>query len=407
MSLVAGSYERFIWGFKLKSQKHSESFSLTPLFSFPSHLSPIKCAAVAGSAAVTGGSDDTIKIYDLSTYSEIGSLHHTSSITSLSFFTPTSSPISLPRNLIAAAEDGAVIIYDADPFVHLKTVKNVHKKGVNDISIHPSGRLALSVGRDECLAMVNLVRGRRSFCCRLGKEASIVRFSDGGDKFFMVVDDKISVHESEDAKIFCELDSKKRVLCAASGSNGILFTGGEDRSIIAWDTNSGKVAYSIEDAHSARVKGIVVLSESDGGAYKNSPCIVASASSDGVIRVWDVRMTYKSSPLSESETKSRLTCLAGSSLRFWGTMDAVDVLDYGLARVANVIIDHPMPLQWSVSPPQDYRKVSSSSMEETAEDHANNLVYLLLTSEKCTVSEAALKLMELRFEEFKGPKIRR
>ncbi|XP_059312553.1 uncharacterized protein LOC132063841 [Lycium ferocissimum] len=313
MSLIAGSYERFIWGFKLKSPKTDQNYSLTPLFSFPSHLSPIKCTAVAGSAAVSGGADDTIKIYDLSTCSEIGSLHHTSTITSLSFFTPHS--YSFPRNLIAGSEDGSVSIYDADPFVHLKTVK-IHRKGVNSICVHPSGRLALSVGRDECMAMVNLVRGRRSFYCRLGKEASLISFSDGGEKFFTVMDEKITVHESEDAKIVLEIGNDKKVLCATPGMKGVLFTGGEDKSVKAWDVSSGKVAYSIEDAHSTRVKGIVVLHKDNDGDGDHEH-IVASASSDGVIRVWDVRMTSKDKaiPLAEANTKSRLTCLAGSSIK--------------------------------------------------------------------------------------------
>ncbi|KAG6422311.1 hypothetical protein SASPL_118879 [Salvia splendens] len=56
MSLVAGSYERFIWGYKL-----NRSLTLTPLFSFPSHLSTIKTVAVA----VSGCKDDCVKIYDL------------------------------------------------------------------------------------------------------------------------------------------------------------------------------------------------------------------------------------------------------------------------------------------------------------------------------------------------------
>lgn len=222
MSLIAGSYERFIWGFKLKSLKNPDSFTLSPLFSFPSHLSAIKCAAVSGSVAVTGGSDDTIKIYDLLTSSEIGSLYYSSTITSLCFFTPPS--ISFPHNLIAAADDGSVIIYDANPFTHLKTVKGVHKKGVNDLSVHPSGQLALTVGRDECFAMVNLVRGRRSFCCKLGKEASIVRFNESGDRFFMATDDKITVHVSEDAKLMFELDNKKKILCAAPGTVRLSFS---------------------------------------------------------------------------------------------------------------------------------------------------------------------------------------
>ena len=99
--------------------------------------------------------------------------------------------------------------------------------------------------------------------------------------------------------------------------NGIFFSGGEDRNITAWDTSSGKVAYCIEDAHATRVKGIVVLSKSSGDVGAEDPYIVASASSDGVIRVWDVRMidTGKPNPVSEVKTQSRLTCLAGSSFK--------------------------------------------------------------------------------------------
>ncbi|KAI3719690.1 hypothetical protein L6452_20592 [Arctium lappa] len=316
MSLVAGSYERFIWGFKLKTLKHStETLTLSPIFSFPSHLSPIKCVAVAGTVAASGGSDDTIKIYDLSTSSEVGSLNNpTATVTSLSFFTPPSLS-SFPRSMFSSYDDGNISLYDADPFVHLKTLK-MHKKGVNDMSVHPSGKLALTVGRDSCLAVVNLVRGRRSFHHRMEKEASVVKFDCSGDKFFMGTDDKISVHEAEDAKLIVELESKKKVLCIAPGMNGLLYTGGEDKNLTAWDTVSGKVAYCIEDAHSARLKGIVVLSKIDGTS-DDEPFLVASASSDGIIRVWDVRMANKekTNPLAEANTKSRLTCLAGSSVK--------------------------------------------------------------------------------------------
>lgn len=99
--------------------------------------------------------------------------------------------------------------------------------------------------------------------------------------------------------------------------NGLLYTGGEDQNITAWDINSGKVAYSMEAAHNARLKGIVVLTDSDGSSGGDDPYLVASASSDGVIRVWDVRMAAmeKPNPLSECKTQSRLTCLAGSSMK--------------------------------------------------------------------------------------------
>lgn len=198
----------------------------------------------------------------------------------------------------------------------LKTIL-VHKKGVNDVAVHCSGKLGLSVGRDLGLCMVNLVRGKRSFWCKMEKEASIVEYCDNGGKFFMGFNDKISVHDSEDAKLVGEFETVKRVLCAVPGQNGLIFTGGEDRGITAWDTVSGKVACSIEDAHKSRVKGIVVLSKDSNSDAAENPYLLASASSDGVIRVWDVRMTNKekSTPLSEANTKSRLTCLAGSSIK--------------------------------------------------------------------------------------------
>ncbi|XVE88421.1 hypothetical protein DITRI_Ditri19aG0068500 [Diplodiscus trichospermus] len=317
MSLIAGSYERFIWGFKLKPVTYdpsSQSLTLTQLFSYPSHIAPITTVAAAGPAAASGSSDDTIHIYDLSSAASLGPLHHfSSSVTSLSFYTPPN--LSFPRNLLSAAADGSISIFDTEPFVLLKSFRS-HKKGINDLAVHPSGKLALSVSRDGCLAMSNLMRGKRSFCCRLGKEATIVKFEGSGEKFFMVTEEKVGVHLAEDARLLLELENEKRVLCAAPGESGILFTGGESRSITAWDTNSGKVAYCIEDAHSSRVKGIVVLTKDDGGG-DDDPYLVASASSDGFIRVWDVRMAIKGkpNPLAEANTKSRLTCLAGSSLK--------------------------------------------------------------------------------------------
>ncbi|KAB1207480.1 p21-activated protein kinase-interacting protein 1-like [Morella rubra] len=316
MSLIAGSYEKYIWGFKLKPHQ-APSLTLTPLFSYPSHQLPITAVAACGNVAASGGADDTIHLYDLPSASYLGSLHdHSASITSLSFFSPPN--LSVPRNLISAASDGSVSIFDADPFVLLKSFRP-HKKAVNDLAVHPSGKLALTVGRDECLAMLNLVRGRRSFYCRQGREASLVKFDLSGERFFMVTEDKVGVHEAEDARLLFELENpkQKRVLCAAPGENGLLYTGGEDRNITAWDTNSGKVAYSIEDAHSTRLKGIVVLTRNSSMVSGDDPYLVASASSDGVIRVWDVRMAIKEkpNPLAEANTKSRLTCLSGSSLK--------------------------------------------------------------------------------------------
>lgn len=94
---------------------------------------PIKAVKVSGSAVVSGGYDDTIEIHDLFSSAKIGSLHQSTTITSLSFFTSSSLPF-FPSNLLASDADDCLSIYHVDPFVHLKTLK-VRKKGVNYIPL--------------------------------------------------------------------------------------------------------------------------------------------------------------------------------------------------------------------------------------------------------------------------------
>lgn len=46
-----------------------------------------------------------------------------------------------------------------------------------------------------------------------------MKFDLSGERFFMVTEDKVGVHEAEDARLLFELENpkQKRVLCAAPG----------------------------------------------------------------------------------------------------------------------------------------------------------------------------------------------
>ncbi|KAI6704642.1 hypothetical protein NL676_007604 [Syzygium grande] len=89
MSLIACLYEKFNWGFKLKPLKHSphgHTLTLTKLFCYPSHLSPI--SSVTAACPVAGNA--TVHLYDLMVASSLGSLcHHSSMVTTLCFYTPS------------------------------------------------------------------------------------------------------------------------------------------------------------------------------------------------------------------------------------------------------------------------------------------------------------------------------
>ena len=82
------------------------------------------------------------------------------SITHLSF--PTRS------HLISASEDGTICIFRARDWSLLRSMKG-HKGRVNSVAVHPSNKIALSVGKDRTLRMWDLMRGKGSASTKLGK----------------------------------------------------------------------------------------------------------------------------------------------------------------------------------------------------------------------------------------------
>lgn len=59
------------------------------LFNYPAHLGPVKSLAASGNVAVTGGSDDVIKIFDLKGKADMGTLmKHEGAVTCLKVCLP-------------------------------------------------------------------------------------------------------------------------------------------------------------------------------------------------------------------------------------------------------------------------------------------------------------------------------
>ena len=66
-----------------------------------------------------------------------------------------------------------------------------HKAAVNSLSIHPTGRLALSVSHDGSLRMWDLTKGRCQYTARLDTEGDDINFVPGGSHFMLTCGNKV------------------------------------------------------------------------------------------------------------------------------------------------------------------------------------------------------------------------
>ncbi|KIY46870.1 WD40 repeat-like protein, partial [Fistulina hepatica ATCC 64428] len=184
--VIAGSYEKLLYGFEgtisvsessegTSKSEPSLSFNLKPIFMFSAHASHITAVAASpqgGKWLATGSADENIKIWDLRRRFEVGGLqHHNGSITHLGF--PSRS------HLLSASEDGTLCLFRTRDWVVLRVLKG-HKARVNSVAVHPTSKVALSVGKDRTVRMWDLMRGRGVASMKLGKEGELIRWSIDG-----------------------------------------------------------------------------------------------------------------------------------------------------------------------------------------------------------------------------------
>ncbi|KAJ7138804.1 WD40-repeat-containing domain protein [Mycena filopes] len=297
--VVAGSYEKLLYGLEgtlsFDADTSALSFHLKPLFIFPAHVSCIKAVAASphgGKWLATGSADEIVKVWDLRRRKEIGGLmHHEGSITHLCF--PSRS------HLLSASEDGTLCLFRARDWAVLRALRG-HKGRVNCVAVHPSGKVALSVGKDRTLRMWDLMRGKGCASTKLGKEAELVRWSSDGSLFVVQVASTIDVYTT-DMNLLHTINHPSRLqdvkFCKrVNGPGEVLLAGAEDKKLsiyeLSTDPETPPRIVAEMTGHENRVKAIetlrIALPPAAHAAHGPSTTVVCTASSDGKIHIYDL-----------------------------------------------------------------------------------------------------------------------
>lgn len=286
LRIITGSYEHNLLCVALTRSHGANIF--TRIFHFAPHTQSIRCLASSSRYLVSGSNDENIRLYDLQKRKELGTLmHHAGTILCLEFFKN--------KWLISGGGDGKVCLWRSKDWEIMAELKG-HKGPVNDVSVHHTGKIALSVGEDKQVILWNLMTARKASAQKLPYIGRKIQWLPGSNKYVIGSDSKIALYNTSSKPVFektlpnqlqdLQVHSDYLVTCHTNGAISFY-------KIDTLDAESDP-EFTLQ-GHAVRVKSISFLDN-----------YMASVSSDGKIVVWDIEARDQIAVYSTGE---RLNCV--------------------------------------------------------------------------------------------------
>eukprot|EP00038_Savillea_parva_P008332 m.176264 g.176264 ORF g.176264 m.176264 type:complete len:408 (+) comp14135_c0_seq1:169-1392(+) len=301
--VTVGSYGHILYGYDVEIGG-SEAPKLVPRYSYEAHVGSVTSVAIAGEILVSGGADEVVKVYDLKKRVERGNLmEHEATITALAFYGTS--------HLLSASEDGAIHVWDTSRWETLKVLHG-HKGAVDSLSIHPSGKLALSVGRDYTLHVWNLIKGRKAYVSKIQGVSRQVMWVGTGASYAVVVNSEVLIYATDTGDLVRTLVLPAPIHSIAFYDSGNRMVAGVNSdTLYIVNTASGDVIHAESDAHEARVRNVAAFDRQGSG----KEAVIFTSSSDGNVKVWEVTEDEDGTSIdcdcvAKVHNGGRLTCMA-------------------------------------------------------------------------------------------------
>jgi WD40 repeat protein len=191
------------------------------------------------------------------------------------------------RYLLSGASDGEICVWNVSDWSCAKTMRG-HGKAVTDLSIHPSGKVALSVGDDKTVRLWDLMSGQLAATIRRKKPAALIQWSPSGKAYAVVSDPPGPTFiEHTQVAIFSAAGDMTHAFTHGTKVLSLVFitekrfiTGCEDGSFQIWDmdVSDEKTPLCVVRWHDNRVNQLTLVDD----------ITMATASTDGTIAVWDI-----------------------------------------------------------------------------------------------------------------------
>mmetsp|Transcript_13361 Transcript_13361/g.26162 ORF Transcript_13361/g.26162 Transcript_13361/m.26162 type:complete len:363 (+) Transcript_13361:25-1113(+) len=297
--VVVGSYEQTVSGFSLQDAKEGETpkegkeVAMKAIFKTDAHMGAVACisCSASGRLVATGSSDETIRLFDVVQLRDYSALYgHEGAVSCVEFYKDS--------HMLSGAGDGRIIVWETSKWSKLATLA-AHKGGVSSISIHPSGRVALSVGKDGYLKLWNLMTCTMAHRIKVREAASIIEWSPDGSRYAVVFGTLCRSYDMN-GDLLAELKLSSKILSMRFLSSTTLAFGCDNGVVTIANAITGSKIMKLE-GHKKRVRGLDVIPDGSEGTGR-----IITGSSDGDIHIWDLE---SGELLGQSSGHGRITCL--------------------------------------------------------------------------------------------------
>jgi WD40 repeat protein len=228
-----------------------------------------------GKTLASGGDDNTVKLWEVSTGTELRTLKHSSPVRSLAF-SPDGS------TLASGSADNTVKLWDASTGTELRTLKR-HSEPVNSIAFSPDGKTLASGSADNTVKLWDVSTGAELRTIKghsnLVNSVRSVAFSpDGKTLASGSADNAVKLWDVSTGTELRSLQVNFVNSVAFSPDGKTLASGGNDTAVKLWDVSTGTELRSLK-GHSAFVFSV---------AFSPDGKTLASGSDDNTIKLWDV-----------------------------------------------------------------------------------------------------------------------
>ena len=331
LTVIAGSYEGQLCGFSVtsvtgssgasNSRSEGGSCAHTPMFAFSAHDGCIRSLRCSGAHLVAGSTDNTISVYNFKKKTECGKLLQQEgggAINCLHFYAQS--------HMLSAGDQGEICIWRVNDWECLVRLQ-AHKAAVNDLSIHPSGRLALSAGNDSKLMLWNLMTGKCIYTATLPSGARLVRWTPRGDGYIVGGRKQLLLYGLDDASatprsLVHDIQgggaeagaaaAAPTIIAAVFATDDLCVCGGEDGTLGVYSLAADGCVARVT-AHNSRVKAVECAPAGGQKVEGDGAPLFVTASSNGEIKIWrlgGIGGTVTPEALHSIKTRLRITAMA-------------------------------------------------------------------------------------------------